>query len=68
MRFNVNDLIGLIDGENTYQVVERDGDYYKLLCTDYVEDECIGYDVNVYSYGCEIWINRGDFHLFELLS
>lgn len=68
MRFNVNDILSLADGVNSYQVVQRDGDYLKLLCTDFEQVEQITYDLSVYSHNTEFWVKRDDLHLFELMG
>mgnify|MGYP003590373583 CR=1 FL=1 len=68
MRFNVNDVLSLIDGLNSYQVMQRDGEYLKLLCIDFEQVEQITYDLTVYNHNTEFWINRNDLHLFELIS
>lgn len=68
MRFNVNDILSLIDGLNSYQVIQRDGDYLKLLCTDFEQVEQITYDLTVYNHNTEFWIDRNNLHLFELIS
>ena len=68
MRFNVNDILSLIDGINSYQVMQRDGEYLKLLCIDFEQVEQITYDLTVYSHNSEFWIDRNNLHLFELIS
>lgn len=68
MQFNVNDILSLIDGLNSYQVIQRDGDYLKLLCTDFEQVEQITYDLTVYNHNTEFWIDRNNLHLFELIS
>lgn len=68
MRFNVNDILSLIDGLNSYQVMQRDGEYLKLLCIDFEQVEQITYDLTVYSHNSEFWIDRNNLHLFELIS
>lgn len=68
MRFNVNDYLSLVDGINTYQVTGRDGDYLKLVCTDFDVPELITYDLTVYSHNTEFWVKRDDLHLFELMG
>lgn len=68
MRFNVNDILSLIDGINSYQVIQRDGDYLKLSCTDFEQVEQITYDLTVYNHNTEFWIDRNNLHLFELIS
>ena len=68
MRFNVNDVLSLCEGLNSYQVTQRDDDYLKLLCTDFEQVEQITYDLTVYSYNSEFWIDRNNLHLFELIS
>ncbi|WP_378347267.1 hypothetical protein [Acinetobacter baumannii] len=65
--FEVGEVIGLIGGHNSYQVTQREGYYRKLLCTNYVQNESLGCDMNVYSQNQEFWINKQDFHLFETL-
>lgn len=69
MRFNVNDILSLSsEGVNSYQVIQRDGDYLKLLCTDFEQVEQITYDLTVYNHNTEFWIDRNIFHLFELIA
>lgn len=68
MGFNVNDFLSLVDGINTYQVIGRDGDYLKLVCTDFDVPEFITYDLTVYSHNTEFWVKRDDLHLFELMG
>lgn len=68
MRFNVNDILSLIDGLNSYQVMQRDGEYLKLLCIDFEQVEQITYDLTVYNHNTEFWIDRNNLHLFELIS
>lgn len=65
---NLGDCISLINGANTYKIIEKDGDkFIKLECIVFVNSENLGDNIIAKYSGVKLWICNYHWHNFIIV-
>ena len=64
MTIELGSVYKLTEGHNSYTVSGFDGDYVKFVCTDYVQNESVLHDINIFGQEYEFWIHKDEMYNF----